>query len=261
MSEKIRSLLFVPALQRKLQKIDSMRADAFIIDLEDSVKPENKEAALAEVIRFLDGRSADETRIFVRLNKDRIEKEIEALSPVSDRIAGYMIPKAESAADFSCFKERPAQTIALIETARGMIRIGEIAACSQVGALAFGAEDYCADIGMTDREDLLLPVKTQIVQHGAAFGKPCYDTISRELRLTEKLQESVLRSRDMGFEGKLAIHPVQTEVIDGMFAPPDLERMKAIIEAYETSAEGVIVFDGIVYEQPHIERMKKELKL
>lgn len=260
MSEKIRSLLFVPAVQRKLQKIDSMRADAFIIDLEDSVKPENKETALAEVIRFLDGRCGNDKKIFIRLNNDRIREESEALSPVSSRIAGYMIPKAESATDFTCFKESMAQIIALIETARGMVQIGEIAACGEVDALAFGGEDYCADVGMTDREDLLLPIKTQVVQYAAAFGKRCYDTISRELKLTDKFRESVRRSADLGFDGKLAIHPVQTELIDQMFSAHDPERMKTIIEAFENSKDGVIVIDGVVYEQPHIERMKKELK-
>ena len=261
MSEKIRSLLFVPAVKHKLMKIDSMKADAFVIDLEDSVKPEKKDDALMEVIRFLDGRSENDTKIFVRLNHERIEKESKDLASVSDRITGYMVPKAEAAEDFTCFKNNTMQIIALIETARGMIRIGEIAACSQVSALAFGGEDYCADTGMTDREELLLPVKSRVVQYASAFGKPCYDTISRELKLTDKLRESVLRSADLGFDGKLAIHPAQIELIDQMFSAHDPEGMRAIIEAFEESQEGVIVIDGVVYEQPHIERMKKELKL
>ena len=64
--------------------------DAFIIDLEDSVKQENKETALAEVIRFLDGCSGNDKKIFIRLNKDRVGEECEALSPVSERIAKHL---------------------------------------------------------------------------------------------------------------------------------------------------------------------------
>ena len=135
----IRSLLFIPAEERRLSKIGQTNADAYIIDLEDSIALEDKDISLQRTITFLASCAAD--NIFVRINKQRHISELDALKHFN---VGFMLPKIEAEADYSDAEEslRDHKVIALIETPRALLNADAIGSISWVSALAFGAEDF-----------------------------------------------------------------------------------------------------------------------
>ena len=155
----LKSLLFVPAKEKMLRKIGTLEADAYIIDLEDSIEESDKETALKLVCEFLD--NIEETRytIVIRVNKDRYTKEITKLSSYD---VSFMLPKYEQHSDYINLPIGK-DYIALIETPLGILNAREIASDSKIVALAFGAEDFTAGIGMDNCVELLLYPKSTLV--------------------------------------------------------------------------------------------------
>lgn len=252
------SLLFVPARKKMLQKITGSQADACIIDLEDAILPEDKEAALEELIAFL--REFHAEKIYVRLDGRHIQRQIAALQGLA--FAGYMLPKFETPEVFEQWRDLLAekQVIALVETPKGAVNIERIVQCPWVNAVAFGAEDYTSCTGMTNSPETLHYVKSRIVMYCKAYEKPVYDTPSFILDDMEMLRTEAERALDMGFEGKLAIHPKQITVINQVFTACDAEYLASIIAQYESGGEAVLKIDGKVYEKMHIAHMKRILK-
>ena len=91
------SLLFVPAKDRMLAKIESFDADAYIIDLEDSIEDYDKEEALERLVNWLRG-NAEKHKIIVRLNKTTYKRELEKLKEFN---VDFMLPKYEDSDEYS----------------------------------------------------------------------------------------------------------------------------------------------------------------
>lgn len=259
-TRNIKSLLFVPAEEQKLKKIKAFYSDAFILDLEDSIKESNKKNALKATKNFLETFECAENPIFVRINADNIEAEISELKDTG--IEGVVLPKAESACKIEEIKESigDKKIIPLIETPMGMVNLSAIAKQPSVWAIAFGAEDYCCEAGTKNEEHYLLPIKTEIVKYAHAYRKKCFDTIALEFKEKDKIYQSSLHSYNLGFDGKLAIHPSQVEQIHRAFNPKNEFYMKKVLEAFEKCENGVLKFEGKIYEKPHIEKIKRDLK-
>lgn len=253
------TLLFVPAIEKMIRKIPTFDADAFIVDLEDSVINEQKDTALQLVKAFLQEQSVDAEKLYVRLNQDRIRTETDALRGL--RFAGYMIPKFEDPdAQFEtgvCEEKR--RIIALVETPKGVLNIDRIAAAPWVDAIAFGAEDFTSCVGMTNNRETLLPVRSSLVVAAKAFQKPVYDTPCFILE-EEALERESEHAAGLGFDGKLAIHPKQIPVIRKVFQQCDLDYIKWVVEQYESGQAAVMKIDGRIYEKMHIAHMKRIIK-
>ena len=125
--------------------------------------------------------------------------------------------------------------------------------------ILFGAEDYTSQTGMANEEMLLLPLKTDIVKYARAFGKQCVDTVSKEFRDEAVFRESAKRSKDLGFDGKLLIHPMQVSITNDVFAVEDIEKKRKILEAFEQCHDGVLKYEVKIYEHPHIEMIRREI--
>ena len=253
----MRSLLFVPANEKMLGKIPSFSADAYIVDLEDSISPGKKEDALKNVIEFL---KYHRKNIFVRLDSALIANQVSALSGCD--FDGYMLPKFEAPENFAHFIDEFSRRkiIALIETPAGLVNVRETASCSWVDGLAFGAEDYTSCTGMKNSHELLYAHKSRLVMFAKAFRKLVFDTPCFVLNDDEKFFAEVQASVDMGFNGKLAVHPKQIETINKLFLrESDRDFMRSIIARYEASGEAVISVDGKIYEKMHIAEFKRIL--
>lgn len=252
------SLLFVPAKKKMLDKIAHTEADAVIIDLEDAVAEADKKTALEELKSFLAQPHSE--KIFVRLDGNLMDEQLDVLKQYP--LVGYMIPKFEDperlVSRIPLFAEK--QIIALVETPLGAVNINQIAGCPWVSAIAFGAEDYTCATGMKNCAQTLHYVKSRLVMYSKAWGKPIYDTPSFELTDMELLQKEAELVMDMGFDGKLAIHPKQIPVINQVFTACDAEYLSDVIARYESSGEAVLTIDGKVYEKMHIAHMKRILK-
>ena len=250
--------MFVPCKPKMLGKISSSEADAIIIDLEDSINEVEKHQALEDACNFL--ATVPDKVIFIRVAGNHLDEEFNRLQDYS--FAGYMIPKFENPNDYkkysSLFVER--DVIALVETPLGIVNLKEIASSSIVSRIAFGAEDFTSNIGMRNCAESLTYARSAIVTYGKAFNKPVYDTPSFIIDDMKALEKEIQVAVDLGFDGKLAIHPRQISSINKMFQYFDLDNIRRIIEQYETSGEAVLRIGDKIYEKMHIAHFKRILK-
>ena len=253
----MRSLLFVPAVEKMMNKISGFSADGYIIDLEDSIPLEKKQSALEELISFLKSCPAN---IFVRLDSNLIDNEITVLKQFN--LKGYMLPKFESPEQYEKYVDKFSgrQIIALVETPLGMVNLEKIAACEWIDAMAFGAEDYTSSIGMNNNAEMIYHARSRIVMFGKAFRKCVYDTPSFILNDQEALAAEIQLAKDIGFDGKLAINPKHVSLVNEIFKSCDKEYIKSVIDRYQAGNEAVQVIDGKVYEKMHIDHLKRILK-
>ncbi len=256
----MKSLLYVPSTPKMLNKIFSSEADGFLIDLEDSIKEDDKKQALEDAFNFIKDNPNPNKEFFVRVAGNHIEEEVEKLNGLSFR--GYMIPKFEKVIDYEKYKNYLSckDVIALVETPLGLINIKEIASCSFVTMLSFGAEDFTSAIGMKNCTDTLNYAKSTLVTYGKAFHKPVYDTPSFIINDDTALHDDIQSAVDLGFDGKCAIHPKQVKIINELFKYYDLETIKKVIKQYEDSGKAVLQIGDKVFEKMHIAHYKRILK-
>lgn len=255
----VRSLMFVPAKEKTLAKVGQLGSDAYIIDLEDSIEENNKESALIQTIDVLRKKESN-CLIYIRLNKQRYVYEATQLLQIPN--IGFMLPKFEDPYEYQelsdNWNERP--VIALVETPKGIVNVHKIAECSWINSIAFGAEDYTAAVNMDNSYEKLLFQKSMLITYAKAYGKAVYDTPSFQLNDETRLEEEIIDAMKLGFDGKLAIHPKQIDVINRLFSFSDIKYIKEIVRAYEQQDKAVLVYDGKPYEKMHIARFKRIIK-
>ncbi len=282
-----RTFLFAPGDHpRRAEKVFSVGADAAILDLEDAVAISAKVAARALVLAALEKPRA--CRAFIRVNAFDTEfcvGDIEAI--VAPRLDGIVLPKLESAAQLVAvdwlisaherargLPPRGIEVMPIIETARGMAGLGELAACAaslggRVKRLSFGAGDYTLDLGITWdlAETVLEGAREKMVLHSRAAGLEApIDTVWIELREMEAFHASCARGVALGFQGRLCIHPDQVGPANAAYSPPAAEvaRSKKIVAAFaEAEAQGLasIQVDGRFVDYPIVERAQRVLAM
>lgn len=255
--KNIRSLLFVPADEKRLVKIGKTNADAYIIDLEDSIDETNKEDALQRVRIFLE--TCNEKNLYVRVNKNRHLHELEVLSKFP---IGIVLPKIETIADYSDSAKVLVNrnVIALIETPRAILNSSVIASIPWIDALAFGAEDFTVATGMLNSCEYLFVPKSILSLSVKANGKLVFDTPCFYLNDNQMLEMELKQALNLGFDGKLAIHPQQVDDINRAFCIQDNDYLRYVVETFQNAKEAVCEIDGKVYEQIHINRIIKQLE-
>ena len=250
--------MFVPAEDSRLAKIGNTNADAHIIDLEDSIAQKDKDLALERTVRFLG--NCGLSNLFVRINRSRYKIELDALKQFS---VGFMLPKIESESDYGDAEEilLEHRAIALIESAPALINSNRIAAIPWVTAVAFGAEDFTAATNISnDTESLFVP-KSMLALAAKANHKKVYDTPCFRVHDEDALSSELQQAIKLGYDGKLAIHPSQTETINRAFRLIDSDYIRYVIDVYESSGNAVCVIDGRVYEKLHIDRLRNVLAI
>ncbi len=251
--------LFVPAKEKFLKNFEKIEADHIILDLEDSLRAEQKEEGLLLAGEVLQ-KYGKEKSIYVRVNSnERMEPELKALC-VFD-FAGFMIPKFENIEMFENIREYVSgkEIIALIETVKGVMEIPQIAASPYVHKLAFGAEDFCRDLGFEAAEEATYFPRNQIVLYSSFYKKYALDGVCLDVHNMDVFKESYKKTKRMGFHGKLLIHPNQVNAVREYNDDPDVERLRYIVKTFNNSGEGVLFIDGEFYEKPLIEKIEKYL--
>ena len=267
-----RSFLFAPGNHaRRVEKSMTLGADAVILDLEDAVANAEKEATRAVVVRAL----AQPRRCqgYVRVNALGTPwSHGDFMAVVAPGVDGIVLPKVESASNLhtaewllrSLERERGLpeggiDLIPIVETALGFSSIASIARSgTRVRRLSFGAGDFTFDVGITwSRDELeLLPYRTAFVVESRAAGlEPPLDTVWVSLQDAEGFANSVQRVKDLGFQGKLCIHPDQVPVVNERFSPSQAELAQArrIVDAFaQAEREGLaaIQVDGKFVDYP-----------
>jgi len=264
-----RSVLFSPGDEPALmRKAPASGADTVVFDLEDAVAPANKTAARAAVADVLSDPDFDpDCEVCVRLNPDRDAalSDAEAITSKDPRLDSIMVPKAESADDVLELHELVATrgydrpVIALCESAAGILAAEEIAAADPVRAVAFGAEDLAADVGATrtERGEEVSHARQHVVLAAGAAGVDAIDTLVTDIEATDRLTEETEFASVLGYDGKIAIHPAQVEIINEAFTPAaeDVEWAKRVLDAAGSAADrGVFRVDDEMIDAPLIAR-------
>lgn len=263
MSRPYRSVLYIPAAkERALEKARGLPVDAIIFDLEDAVAPEEKvrgRQMLAEELRRED--FGPRQRI-VRVNG------LETPWGAADLLAfaahpgvdAVLLPKVNGPEDLDAAAGRVAKPLwAMLETAKGCLNAGAIAAHPRLEGLVMGTNDLARELGARARADRL-PLMAALgagVLAARAEGKVILDGVYNAFRDEAGLRAECEQGRDMGFDGKTLIHPAQIEVANAVFAPSpeEVEVARRQIAAYAEArarGEGVAVLDGRIVENLHV---------
>ena len=266
---KLRSLLFVPADRpERFAKAAASGADALILDLEDSVAAEKKDAGRAAIAAWLAGDRAGVTT-FVRVNPldgDLTDADLGAVLP--GRPDGLVLPKAEGAASVTTLvgklggADLPVLPIAT-ETPAAIFQLGSYGAvASHLAGLTWGAEDLPAAIGAaTSREaDGSYTAPYELVRSLTLFGAhaagtQAIETVFPRIDAPQALAAYVARARRDGFTGMMAIHPTQVATINAGFTPTEAEvaHARAVIDAFAANpGVGALKLDGKMIDRPHL---------
>jgi len=284
----MRSLLFVPADGgKKLDKALGSGADAIIVDLEDSIAPERKQAARQSAALFLRDavKIATRPRLFVRVNglqTGLTDDDLDAIIPV--RPDAIMLPKAEGGASIIHTDAKLTAREAIhglddghigivaiaTETAAALFLAGTYAGTSQrLLGLTWGAEDLSAELGAESNRDsagnFLDPYRLARVLclAGAAAAKvDAIDTVYVDYRNDAGLRRECEHARRDGFTGKMAIHPAQVAAINEVFTPTAeaIATARAIVAAFAAApGAGAVGLHGVMYDRPHLARANRML--
>jgi len=284
----MRSLLFVPADGgSKLDKAFASGADAMILDLEDSIARDRKDAARASAAAFLRNAvtQAERPRLLVRVNSlatGLTDADLDAIVPA--RPDAILLPKAEGGTSVIHADAKLAAREAVagledghvkilaqaIETAGGVFLAGTFhGASARLIGMTWGPEDLSAEIGAETNRDgqgrFTEPYRLarSLCLFGAAAAETAaIETVYVDFRNLEGLRRETEDARRDGFSGRLAIHPAQVPVINEVFTPTAeaMARAHAIIAAFEaTPGAGVVAIDGVMYDRPHFVRAQRLL--
>lgn len=268
-----RCLLFMPGDDlRKIQKGIGLGVDAIVMDLEDGVALNRKDAARATIATALSDLDFGRSEKIVRLNPIGSGLEAADLAAVLPLTPdSLMLPKVESAAQVQWLDQQLAGTdirlLAIIETARGIVNLKEIAQSSKrLDALIFGAEDLAGDIGATRTQAgwEVFYARSAVVTHAAAFGLQAIDTLCVDFNDEAALIEDCRFGVQLGFSGKLAIHPRQVNLIQAAFTPTaeQIEAAQRLIEAHDrhqANGTGAFALDGKMIDRPAIRAAQQVL--
>ncbi len=279
-----RALLFCPGTERrKIEKAAGLDVDSVILDLEDAAALSRKEEARAVTVAALDEVDFGASERVVRVNpvgSGLEEDDLRALADARRPPDAVMLPKAEAADQVAWLADRLAEIerardlddgstriLALVETARGVVRLGELAAAhARVDALVFGAEDLCGDIGATRTAagDEVRWAKQSLVLHAAAERRQAIDTPYVALADVDGLIRDTRAGLELGYTGRLAIHPRQVEPIVSVFTPTSeeiaaAERLVRAHDEHQAAGRGVFELDGKMVDMPMIRAAERVL--
>jgi citrate lyase subunit beta/citryl-CoA lyase len=251
-----------------LAKAADLPADEVVIDLEDAVAPAGKDDARRLVAGVLADGLGFPGAVAVRVNaldsawchRDVLEL-VERAGPA---IGSLVLPKAESAEDvrwvarlLDMLGERAAgiRLQALVETAGGISRAGEIAAASpRLDAVVLGYADLAASLGRAERDpppERWLHAQDAVLVAARTAGVQAVDGPFLAIRDEDGLRQRAWHARSLGFDGKWAVHPGQLAVLNDVFtpAPDELERAARIIAALGDGAPGAVEVDGEMVDE------------
>jgi citrate lyase subunit beta/citryl-CoA lyase len=268
-----RSVMFSPGDRPDLmRKAPSTGADTVVFDLEDAVAPARKGEAREAVADVLSDPAFDpDAEVCVRVNPgDVAATDFDVLLDDEHRLDAVMVPKVSGLDDVVRIEERITQAgfdlpvLALVESAAGVLNASSIATASATDALVFGAEDLAADMGATrtDEGTEVLYAREHVVLAASAAGVDAIDTVYTDFEDTDGLREATEFALTLGYDGKMAIHPAQVDVINEAFTPDEerIEWARAVLtarEEAEADGRGVFRVDDEMIDAPLIAQAER----
>lgn len=273
-----RSLLSVPAVNRRaLQKTKSLSCDAIIFDLEDSVAAGRKSEARENLERLFTNARPQGFKTAIRINPLTTEAgEEDMKTALACQPDAILLPKVETVANVaaaSAILNRNGAPLrirlwAMLETPAGIVNAAAIAgAYSQVTAggrleaLIVGVNDLrsATRIAAAPGRANIAPLLMQVVLAARAYGLSVIDGVYNDFSDIEGFTEECHGAAQMGFDGKMLIHPNQIEAANASFSPSEeaIAEARAIVAAFakpEAEGQNVIDLDGRMVERLHLEQ-------
>jgi citrate lyase subunit beta/citryl-CoA lyase len=271
-----RAVLSAPASDpRKTAKALASAADQVVLDLEDAVEPGSKDAARAQLVAALQElRPEDAPRVTVRVNTPGspwCHLDLAALAELPVLPSSVVVPKVEGPGDLAFVdrlldgaeaRSRRRQRIgvqALIETAAGLAELTRtVQASDRLEALVVGYADLAASLGLAgdprQRLDLWLPAQHAVLVAARAAGVQAVDGPHLGIAVDEGFSASAGRARDLGFDGKWAIHPQQVDALQELFTPTadEVAQAREVLQALgaaEQGGAGAVQLDGQMLDE------------
>jgi citrate lyase subunit beta/citryl-CoA lyase len=276
-----RSVLYMPASnERALEKAKTIPCDGLILDLEDAVAPDAKEAARSAACAAAASGEYGRREVTIRVNGADTEWHADDLAAAcAAGPDGIVVPKVSSADEVRALvlaMERhgvPDHTAlwAMVETPRAMLHAEEIAAASdRLSVLVMGTNDLAKELfpGMhpghvPGRAPLLTGLSLALLA-ARATGTAILDGVYNDVHDTDGFLAECRQGREMGFDGKTLVHPGQVEGANATFAPDDqaVEDARGILQAWEDGrGSGVVTFNGRMVESLHVDSARRTLAM
>jgi len=254
-----RSALFTPADDPGMMRTATKSpADALIFDLEDAVPADHLPEARENLRRIVTD-IGDDVEAGARINAVGTDMWLnDVRAAVAAGVDALLVPKVESPAELSAVTDAlatstdtpPAVRFA-IETPTGLLDASAIgaraASLPPVTGISFGLADYCRALGAPGpTESIRDRLAFRIGSVAAAHGLGAFASTHLDVEDEAGLRRVAASSRDMGFNGMSAIHPVQLPVINDVFTPDDdaVRRARRLVEAYEAADSDSIRVEG-----------------
>jgi len=265
-----RSILFVPADKpERIEKAATLSTDVVVIELEDGVSPENKDLARREAGRVIEQVDFGNKEVGLRVNRISTLHGLEDMIAIAkwDRKPDLVfLPKVESAGEVRIYDDLISQMkvelefMVLIESSRGVLNAAKIVSASpRVSCLALGIADLSAELGSRMSWDAMFSYRAAMILACGLTGIMPIDPPYLNIRDEAGLLKECKKARDMGYTGKLCIHPSQLAPVNGAFTPSAEEviRARRIVEAAETQGTGALVLDGKMVDTPVIKSAQR----
>lgn len=252
-----RGMFFVPASKLALvDKIPRRDPVLVVVDLENGIGMADKERARAAIVAS--DLCRDGLMLLVWLNPEGIrwfDQDIEAVR--RSGAAGAVVPKTEIPDVLDHLGSRLSQDIdspvivAGIECAVGAANVRAILGAVPSGTY-FGAENYIADLGgrRTPEGMEVLYARSEVAFAGRFFGVQVIDQLIVRFD-DEAFRCDGAQGRDLGYAGKICIHPRQVVLSHEVFTPTAREVREALAVIDATRA-GLGVVNGQMADEVHI---------
>ncbi|MCJ2071928.1 CoA ester lyase [Methylobacterium sp. J-030] len=277
-----RSVLAMPGSNaRALEKAQTLPADVILIDLEDGTAPEAKGAARERVAAAVAARGFGRREVVVRINSPETEDgEADLVALAAAAPDAILVPKVRTSDTLIAVGSRmrrlgaPAATRvwAMIETPMAVLNAAEIAGASRdvdgrLSALVIGPNDLlkAARIPPPGRA-ALVPWLMTVLAAARAYEIEAIDGVFTDMTDAAGFETECAQGRDLGFDGKMLIHPSQIGPANAAFGPStaavaQARRLVEVFAAPEASGRGVIALDGKMLERLHVEAARRTLAL
>ena len=265
-----RSALYMPASNpRAIEKARALACDVVILDLEDAVAADAKQAARDAACAAVRDGGFGHREVVIRVNGLTTpwgEADLRAVGAA--RPDAMLVPKIDTADHIAraSVLSVGVPVWAMVETPRALLDLAGLAAAPALVAMVLGTNDLAKDLRMTPGHDRL-PFQSflaQAVAAARAFDRVILDGVWNDIANGEGFASECDQGVRFGFDGKTLIHPSQIDACNRAFSPDgeEIAAARAIVAAFEApdaAGRGVIKVDGRMVERLHLDQARRTL--
>ena len=279
-----RTALYMPGSNaRALEKARSLPVDVLLLDLEDSVAPDNKEMARDQVVEAVKAGGFGHREVVIRINgMDTPWGEADLIAAAGAKPDAVLVPKVDSAEDVYAIgrklndagADQDLKIWAMMETPGAMLRAGEIAGATQefngrrLACFVMGTNDLAKETraALIPGRVPMMPWLMQCLAAARAYDIDIIDGVYNQFTDAEGFIAECEQGAEMGMDGKTIIHPKQIADCNRIFSPneEEIERCREIITAFdapENLSKNVMTINGKMVERLHAEMARRVVQI